>query len=84
MSEEEYIVFCFRENGDIHVIEDNRKSSATSDQRQSKSVNRKLMYAENVEADKRIINVQVARRYKEDKNQEMHEDGICISGEMVR
>ncbi|XVE83914.1 hypothetical protein DITRI_Ditri16bG0126400 [Diplodiscus trichospermus] len=49
-SDEEYIVFCFREDGGFDVVKDNSKSKEPNQSRRSsRPVNRKLNYAEDAE-----------------------------------
>ncbi|XWS51264.1 hypothetical protein CRYUN_Cryun12cG0161800 [Craigia yunnanensis] len=52
-SDEEYIVFCFREDGAFDVVKDNSKSEESNQSsRSSRPLNRKLNYAEDAERDK--------------------------------
>ncbi|XWS60400.1 hypothetical protein CRYUN_Cryun07bG0033400 [Craigia yunnanensis] len=52
-SDEEYIVFCFREDGAFDVVKDNSKSEESNQSsRSSWPVNPKLNYAEEAERDK--------------------------------
>ncbi|XVF49904.1 hypothetical protein PTKIN_Ptkin04bG0053400 [Pterospermum kingtungense] len=52
-SDEEYIVFCFREDGAFDVVKDNSKSEDSNESsRNSRPVNRKLNYGEDAERDK--------------------------------
>ncbi|VFQ86679.1 unnamed protein product [Cuscuta campestris] len=50
--EEDYIVFCFTEDGEIHVVEDRRSESSSAVPRTNiklRSLRRRLMYEENGE-----------------------------------
>ncbi|XP_022775848.1 protein BREAKING OF ASYMMETRY IN THE STOMATAL LINEAGE-like [Durio zibethinus] len=52
-SDEEYIVFCFREDGAFDVVKDNKESEESNQSsRSSRPVNRKLNCAEDAERDK--------------------------------
>ncbi|WRX19609.1 hypothetical protein QQP08_012096 [Theobroma cacao] len=51
-SDEEYIVFCFREDGAFDVVKDSKSEDSNHSSRSSWPVNRKLNYAEDAERDK--------------------------------